>query len=68
MSIKLNIERLSLESRRQLSHAFDNGFSQFVRLGEREFIGVHLNPSSYPNLEITEQVGVWSYGIIKDGN
>lgn len=66
MSIKQKIEQLDLEQRRQLSHAFDHEFSQFVKLNDDEFIGVNINPENYHNLEITEQVGVWSTGKVKE--
>jgi len=65
MSIKAQIERLTLEQRRQLSHAFDHGFSQFVKFGDNEYIGIHINSTNFPNLEILESTGVWSYGKIR---
>ncbi len=64
MSIKSQIERLSLQERRQLSHAFDLGISQYVEFGINEFIAVHLEPGRVKHLQIEEQTGVWSYGRI----
>lgn len=66
MSVKAQIERLTVQERRQLSHAFDHGFSQHIKIaGTSEFVGVHINSGRTPNLQILEQVGVWSYGNIK---
>jgi len=65
MGIKQQIERLNLQERRQLSHAFDCGVSQYVMLPDsREFVGVHLNQQRNKHLKIEEQVGVWSYGRV----
>ena len=69
MSIKVQIERLSLQERRQLAHAFDHGFSQFVTIsGTNEFVGVHLDSKRVKHLNIVEQTGVWSYGYTKESN
>lgn len=64
-SIKFKIDRLSLQQRRQLSHAFDCEIPQFVSFGNNEFVGVHLNFARYRHLQVIDQVGVWSYGTIK---
>lgn len=64
MSIKIQIEKLSLQERRQLSHAFDHGFAQHVEFGDNEFVGVHLNFNRTRHLQLKEQVGVWSYGRV----
>lgn len=68
MSIKAKIEQLSLQERRQLSHAFDCGISQYVEFGDNEFVGVHLEPGRIKYLQIKETIGVWSYGIITKSN
>jgi hypothetical protein len=66
LSIKLKIEQLSLQERRQLSHAFDHGISQFIVIsGTNEFVGVHLIQQRNKHLQILEEVGVWSYGHLK---
>lgn len=67
MSIKAQIERLTIQERRQLSHAFDCQIPQYVEFGNNEFVGVHLNPKRYPNLQVKNTVGVWSYGTINKG-
>jgi len=66
MSVKSQIERLSLEQRRQLAHAFDCQFSQFVQIkGTTEFVGVHIDINRVKQLTITEQAGAWCCGIVK---
>ena len=64
MSIKSQIEQLTLQERRRLSHAFDCDIPQFVEFGDNNFIGVHISPERFPNLQIKETIGVWSYGHI----
>jgi len=67
MSIKNQIEKLSLQERRQLSHAFDCGISQFIIIAETsEFVGVHLVPERNKNLDILEETGVWCHGTVKN--
>lgn len=66
MSIKSQIERLSIQERRQLAHAFDLGISQHVIIsGTNNFVAVHLVPERNKNLKIEEEIGVWSYGHVK---
>lgn len=66
MTIKSQIEKLNVQERRQLAHAFDCGISQFVMIsGTNEFVGVHLDQQRNKHLQIIEQTGVWSYGHIK---
>jgi len=65
MSIESHINRLALQQRRTLSYAFDNNLPYFIKISKNEFIGVHLNPTRYPNLKIIEEIGVWSYGSIQ---
>lgn len=64
MSIKVKIDQLSLQERRQLSHSFDHGFAQYVEFGDNEFLGVHLDFNRIQHLQVKEQAGVWSYGFI----
>jgi len=64
MSIKEKLDQLSLQERRQLAHAFDNGFSQHIEFGKNEFVGVHLNVQKTKQLQVKETVGVWSYGTV----
>jgi hypothetical protein len=54
---------LPLEQQRQLQYAFEQKFSQFVRVDGDKFVGV--NVQSIRHLEITESAGTWSYGQIK---
>lgn len=65
MSIKSKIELLTSEQRRQLAHAFDHGFSQFVEFGGDQFVGVNIDVKRTKNLTINEQVGAWSCGVVK---
>jgi len=66
MSIKSKIEQLSLQERRQLAHAFDCGVSQYIKIsGTNEFVGVHLVSGRVKHLNILEETGVWSHGIVK---
>ena len=65
MSIKNRIEKLGIQERRQLAHAFDTGISQYVMIPDTNiFIGVHLNPQRNKNLKIEEQTGVWCSGRV----
>lgn len=64
MSIKSKMQELSIQQRKQLAHAFDNGFSQHIEFGDNEFIGVHLDYKNTKQLQIKEQVGVWTYGEV----
>lgn len=63
MTVKSILESLTSEQRRQLIHAFDHGFSQFVVYSSGKFIGVNIE--NVHNLEIDTKVGVWSVGEIK---
>lgn len=65
MSVKIHIERLTKQEKRQLAHAFDNGFSQYIEFGDNEFVAVHLDQNRTKHLHIIEQTGVWSYGTTK---
>lgn len=65
MSIKSKIEQLTVEQRRQLAHAFDHNFSQYVEFSGNKFIGVNIDIKRTKNLTIVEQVGTWSYGTIR---
>ncbi len=63
MSIKSEINKLSLQERRKLAHAFDRGFSQFITTGDR-FVGVNIDTKKLRHLHIEEEAGVWSTGKI----
>lgn len=66
MSIKNQIERLNIQERRQLAHAFDCGISQYIIISKtNEFVGVHLDQQRNKHLQIVEETGVWSYGHVK---
>lgn len=67
MGIKQQIERLNLQERRQLSHAFDLSIPQYVIIpSTQEFVGVHLVSERVKHLQILEETGVWSYGTVKN--
>lgn len=63
MSIKSEIDKLSLQERRQLAHAFDRGFTQFVTVGDK-FVGVNIDTKTLRHLKIEKEAGVWSIGKI----
>jgi len=67
ISIKDKIDQLTIQERRQLSHAFDCQVAQFVKFGDNEFVGVHIDPNQHPHLSVQKVLGVWSYGTIKQG-
>ena len=60
MSIKSVLDSLKPEQRKQLFHAFDDGFGQYIELSNNKFIGVNIGDIS--NFKIEEQAGAWSYG------
>lgn len=64
MSIKDKIELLTIEQRRQLAHAFDHNFSQYVEFGKNKFVGVNIDTKCTKNLTILNRIGAWSYGEI----
>lgn len=65
MSIKNQIEKLNLQERRQLAHAFDCGISQYIQIPDtNNFVGVHLDQQRNKNLQIIETTGVWCSGRI----
>lgn len=57
------LDSLSEEQRSQLQYAFENQFSQYVDIGDNQFMGVHVTPIEH--LEVIESAGAWSYGRIK---
>ena len=61
--IKEILDGLPEQDRRQLYHAFENEFSQYIRIGTDRFLGVNVRPIKH--LEITESAGAWAYGKIK---
>jgi hypothetical protein len=68
MNIRSKIELLSMQQRRQLSYAFDNGIAQYVRVpNSNTFVGVHLVPARVPHLKIQETRGSWSTGTVTLG-
>ena len=68
MSIKSEINQLSLQERRQLAHAFDRGFSQFIECRDGTFVGVNIDTTKLKHLKIEEEVGVWSIGRVLNGD
>ncbi len=61
--IKEVIDGLPPQQKGQLMHAFENEFSQFIRLPDNKFIGV--NVQTIKHLKIIESAGCWFYGIIQ---
>lgn len=61
--IRDTLNGLTTEQQRQLMYAFENEFSQFIRLPDDKFIGVNIN--QVRNLKITESAGKWAYGDVK---
>jgi len=64
--IKVILDQLTDEERRQLMYAFEHEFSQYIKLPLGKFIGVNVAPIVH--LKIKESAGKWAYGDIKDGN
>ena len=62
--IKQKLKELTDEQRKQLMYAFENEFSQHVKLPDGKFLGVHLTGTS-DDLLITETAGLWSFGILR---
>lgn len=63
--IKDILDKLSEEQRKQLMHAFEHGFEQYVTLPNNKFIGVNVEPIQH--LKIHESAGSWHYGDIMKG-
>lgn len=64
--IKNVLDRLTSEEQKQLMHAFEHGFEQYVELPDNKFIGVNVTPIKH--LKITESAGNWYYGDIMKGD
>ena len=62
--IKEALDVLEKKDRDRLLYAFENGFSLYVELPKRKFVGVNLRGAK--QLAITEQTGDWAYGVLKD--
>lgn len=60
--IKQTLEKLSKADFGQLLYALNEELSQYIRLSDNMFIGVHINGQT--DLVIIETQGVWSYGRI----
>lgn len=60
--MKEKIAKLTIQQRKQLALAFDSGIAQIVKFGNNEFIGVNVR--CFRNLEVSETIGVWTYGTI----
>ena len=61
--IKEVIDKLRPDERRLLMYAFEQEFSQYIRLPGNTFVGV--NTQSIKNLEVLETAGKWTYGRVK---
>ena len=61
--IKEVLEALNDEQRRQLMHAFEHKFEQFIELKYDRFIGVNVSKISH--LEVLESAGDWAFGRIR---
>ena len=62
-TIREIFETLNDDERRQILYGFEHEFAQFVCLPDQKFIGV--NVENVPQLEITQQTGVWAVGVVK---
>jgi non-homologous end joining protein Ku len=65
-TIKEVLDNLKEHERQQLMYGFEHEFAQYVCLDDNQFIGV--NVEKIKHLEIKQQVGVWSTGIVKGEN
>lgn len=63
-TIREAIDSLTQDKRRVLIYAFEHGLSQIVEDGT-SFVGVNIDPRSYPNISIQNTVGAWSTGIVR---
>ncbi len=61
--LKELLDKLSIDDKRQLMYAFEEGMAQFIQIDTNHFIGVYVE--CLTQLEILESVGAWSYGKIK---
>lgn len=62
-SLKQQLDQLPKADRQKLMYAFEQGFSQHVRLAGNRFLGVNVRPSA--NMKIETTLGVWSEGSIR---
>jgi hypothetical protein len=62
--IKEILDKLKPDEKRLLMYAFEQDYSQFVRVNTSQFIGVNCH--CIKNLEIIESAGKWSIGNIKE--
>ena len=63
LMLRETLNKLSLDDKRQLMYALEEGMAQFVELENKRFIGVYVE--CLTQLEILESVGAWSYGKIR---
>jgi len=63
MTLKERIGSLSAEQQRQLYYAFEHDISQYVEVGESQFIGVNVGNTK--NLRVVDSAGVWAFGNIQ---
>ena len=64
--IKDILDKLPEEQRKQLMHAFEHEFAQYVELPDGKFIGVNVTPVQH--LRIRESAGNWHYGDVMKGD
>jgi hypothetical protein len=62
MIIRLLLDNLPKEDRKQLMIAFESHTMSFIRLPDNHYIGVNIQVNH--TFEIEEELGVWSYGKI----
>ena len=65
-TIKEILDNLKDHEREQLMYGFEHEFAQYICLPDNQFIGVNVDKIKH--LEIKQQVGVWSTGIVKGEN
>ena len=63
--IKDILDQLPDEQHKQLMHAFEHEFAQYIELPDGKFIGVNVTPIQH--LKIRESAGNWHYGDVMKG-
>jgi hypothetical protein len=62
-TIAARLSELPPNEMSRLQYAFEGGFSQYISIGDNEFIGV--NTDFVKHLEVVDRVGAWTYGVDK---
>lgn len=62
-TVKQIYDKLPEQGRRQLLHAFERGFQQYIELPDNQFIGV--NVKGVPHLSVEQEAGLWAIGTVR---